>query len=234
MSVADGPSRKPGKPPTPGKARVLIVDDHPIMRAGLVQLISQEADLEVCAEADSAHGGLEAIEKHSPHVAIVDITLKDSSGLDLIKDIRLRFPGVQVLVVSMRDELYYAERVLRAGARGYVTKAEASEKIVDGIREVLAGGIYVSKQIAAKLIHGMVGGGGEIRTMPIDRLTDRELQVLELMGRGVEPRDIAQQLHLSLKTVDAHREHIKKKLDMDSAAELLKYAITWVQFEREN
>jgi len=218
------------------KTKVLIVDDHPIMRAGLSQLIAQEDDLAVCAEADNAHGALEAIEKHAPDVAIVDITLRDSSGLDLIKDIGLRWPNVRVLVVSMHDELFYAERVLRAGARGYVTKAEVSAKVVEGIREVLAGGVYVSKQIASKLIHGLVGGSRSdgARTLPIDRLTDRELQVLEMIGRGVQPREIAQKLHLSLKTVDAHREHIKKKLDMDNAAELLKYAITWVQFERDS
>ncbi len=216
---------------SPDPVEILVVDDHPIMRAGLTQLIAQQGDLAVCGEAEDARGALAAIEAHPPDLAIVDISLKESSGLDLIKDIRARWPKLPVLVLSMHDEVIYAERVLRAGARGYVTKSEVSSKVVEGIRKVLAGEVYVSEKIASKMISGLVGGGG-LDTFPIDRLTDRELQVLGLIGQGLQTRDIAERLHLSTKTVDAHREHIKKKLNVDSAAKLVRYAVHWVQFER--
>jgi DNA-binding NarL/FixJ family response regulator len=213
------------------RVEILVVDDHPIMRAGLIQLIAQQGDLAVCGEAEDARGALAAIEAHPPDLAIVDISLKESSGLDLIKDIRARWPKLPVLVLSMHDEAIYAERVLRAGARGYVTKSEVSRKVVEGIRKVLAGEVYVSEPIASKMISSLVGGG-DLDTFPIDRLTDRELQVLELIGRGLQTREVAGRLHLSTKTVDAHREHIKKKLNLDSAAELVRYAVHWVQFEQ--
>ena len=216
---------------SPDLVEILVVDDHPIMRAGLTQLIAQQGDLAVCGEAEDARGALAAIEAHPPDLVIVDISLKESSGLDLIKDIRARWPKLPVLVLSMHDEVIYAERVLRAGARGYVTKSEVSSKVVEGIRKVLAGEVYVSEKIASKMISGLVGGGG-LDTFPIDRLTDRELQVLGLIGQGLQTRDIAERLHLSTKTVDAHREHIKKKLNVDSAAKLVRYAVHWVQFER--
>lgn len=213
------------------KIGILVVDDHPIMRAGLAQLIGQEADMTVCCEAEDAHSALKAIEGCQPDLALVDISLREGSGLDLIKDIRARWPKLPVLVLSMHDEAIYAERVLRAGARGYVTKSEVSSKVVEGIRKVLAGEVYVSEKIASKMISSLVGGG-ELDMFPIDRLTDRELQVLGLIGQGLQTRDIAQRLHLSTKTVDAHREHIKKKLNLDSAAKLVRYAVHWVQFER--
>ena len=216
---------------SPDPVEILVVDDHPIMRAGLTQLIAQQPDLAVCGEAEDARGALAAIEAHPPDLAIVDISLKESSGLDLIKDIRARWPKLPVLVLSMHDEAIYAERVLRAGARGYVTKSEVSSKVVEGIRKVLAGEVYVSEKIASKMISSLVGGG-ELDMFPIDRLTDRELQVLGLIGQGLQTRDIAERLHLSTKTVDAHREHIKRKLNLDSAAKLVRYAVHWVQFER--
>ncbi|MGB2821731.1 MAG: response regulator transcription factor [Phycisphaerae bacterium] len=218
--------RKPSR-----QIEILVVDDHPIMRAGLIQLIAQEGDLAICGEAEDARGALAAIEAHPPDLAVVDISLKESSGLDLIKDIRARWPKLPVLVLSMHDEAIYAERVLRAGARGYVTKSEVSCKVIEGIRKVLAGEVYVSEQLASKMITSLVGGG-DLDTFPIDRLTDRELQVLDLIGRGLQTREVADRLHLSTKTVDAHREHIKKKLNLDSAAELVRYAVHWVQFEQ--
>ena len=214
------------------KIGILVVDDHPIMRAGLAQLIGQEADMTVCCEAEDAHSALKAIEGCQPDLALVDISLREGSGLDLIKDIRARWPRLPVLVLSMHDEVFYAERVLRAGAKGYVTKAEASAKVIEGIRRVLEGGVYVSEKIASKMIHKLVGGGPDLDVFPIDRLSDRELQVLELIGEGLQTRDIADKLHLSVKTVDAHREHIKKKLALETANELTKYAIQWVEFER--
>ncbi len=221
----------PDEPPAE-PTRILVVDDHPIMRAGLAQLIAEEPDLAVCGEAADAHGALEAVETLQPDLAIVDITLKDSSGIDLIKDLRVRRPKLPVLVLSMHDEMFYAERALRAGARGYVTKSEVADRIIEAVRKVLAGEVYVSGKVADKMISSMVGGRSDPKAFPIDRLTDRELQVLELIGEGLQTREIAGRLHVSVKTVDAHREHIKRKLDLDGANELVKYAVQWVQFER--
>jgi DNA-binding NarL/FixJ family response regulator len=218
--------------PAAGRKKILVVDDHPIMRAGLRQVIAEENDLVLCGEAEDIPGALKAIEKLQPDLAVVDISLRDGSGMDLVKDIRIRWPDLKVLVLSMHDEVFYAERVLRAGARGYVTKAEAPTKVIEGIRQVLAGGVYISEKIASKMICSLVGGSGDSRTFPIDRLSDRELQVLELIGKGMQTRDIADSLHLSVKTVEAHREHIKAKLNLEGAAELAKYAIQWVEFER--
>jgi DNA-binding NarL/FixJ family response regulator len=220
------------KEPAAGRKKILVVDDHPIMRAGLTQLIAEESDLVLCGEAEDIPGALKAIEKLQPDLAVVDISLKGGSGMDLVKDIHIRWPELKVLVLSMHDEVFYAERVLRAGARGYVTKAEASTKVIEGIRQVLAGGVYISEKIASKMICSLVGGGADAKTYPIDRLSDRELQVLELIGKGMQTRDIADSLHLSVKTVEAHREHIKAKLNLEGAAELAKYAIQWVEFER--
>jgi DNA-binding NarL/FixJ family response regulator len=165
---------------------------------------------------------------------IVDISLKGSNGMDLVKDVKAHWPKLPVLVLSMHDEAFYAERVLRAGAKGYVTKAEASTRVIEGIREVLKGGIYVSRNIASRMLCKLVSGSAELDVFPIDRLSDREFQVFELIGKGRQTQDIAKTLHVSTKTVDAHREHIKKKLNVDSAAELLRYAIQWTQFERDS
>ena len=223
--------RKPG---SAQKVRaVLLVDDHEVMRMGLAQLIDQEPDLEVCAEAEDVAGALEAIERMTVDVAVVDISLKDSYGIDLVKDIKTRWPSLPVLVLSMHDESFYAERVLRAGARGYVTKAEASAKVIEGLRKVLDGGVYVSQTMYAKMLTKLVGGAGDQARFPIDTLSDREFQVFTLIGQGLKTRQIAQQLHLSTKTIDAHREHIKKKLLLDTATDLLMYAVQWAQFDRE-
>jgi DNA-binding NarL/FixJ family response regulator len=216
---------------TPAR-NVLIVDDHPLVRQGIATLISQEADLAVSGEAESAHEALEAMAQAPPDVAVVDLTLKDSSGLELIKDIRIRFPNVRVLVLSMRDEGFYAERVLRAGALGYVTKAEPRQRIIEGIRKVLAGRIYVSEKMATKVMGKIVAGGGEPGGSPIGELTDRELEVFELIGGGLATREIARKLHISPKTVDSHREHIKQKLKLDTAADLSRHAIQWVQCQK--
>ncbi len=212
--------------------KVLIVDDHPIMRQGLAQLIAQEGDLTVCGEAEDAHGALEAVEESNPDIVIVDISLKESNGIDLIKDIRIRWPKLPVIVLSMHDETFYAERVLRAGARGYITKDEGTEKVIEGIRKALDGGLYVSDRIASRMLRKLVDGKSDFDVYPMDRLSDRELEVLELIGEGLQTREVAQRLHLSRKTVEAHREHIKAKLSLDSSTELLKYAIQWVQFGR--
>jgi DNA-binding NarL/FixJ family response regulator len=215
-----------------GKIQVMVVDDHELMRSGLIQLIEQEEDMEVCAQAADAHGALEEIEKHQCDVAVVDISLRDSSGIELIKDLKIRRPKLPVLVLSMHGESFYAERVLRAGARGYVTKDEASTKVIAGLRAVMAGEVYVSEKVTAKMLGRMIGRA-PTESFPIDRLTDREFEVFELIGSGLSTRDIAQQLHLSIKTIETYREHIKAKLNLDGATELITYAVQWAQSERQ-
>jgi len=208
-------------------ARVLIVDDHPVVREGLTEVINQTSDLAVCGEADSAADALEVIGAADPDVAVVDLSLRDSRGLDLIKDIRVRFPKLRVLVLTMRDETFYAERALRAGARGYVTKDKGTEEVVGAIRAVLAGEVYLSRQMAARMLRSIVPGedtGGE---SPTGRLTDRELEVFRMIGTGLSTSEIAGKLHLSVKTIESYRERIKDKLGLDGAAELLKRAIQW-------
>jgi DNA-binding NarL/FixJ family response regulator len=217
---APGPSRAP-------RTRVLLVDDHPVVRQGIRAVMSQEPDLEVVGEAESAAEALRVIEESRPDLAVVDLSLKDSSGLDLIKDIRIRHPRLLVLVLSMRDEAFYAERALRAGARGYVVKEEGCGVVVEAIRKILKGQIYLSDRLASKMIGAYVGGAAP-GASPVERLTDRELEVFELIGRGLPTREIADRLHLSVKTIDAHRENLKRKLGLDSATALLKQAIEWV------
>jgi DNA-binding NarL/FixJ family response regulator len=214
------------------KKKVLIVDDHPVMCHGVAQLVEQEPDLAVCGTAGDAQGALRAAETHQPDVAIVDISLKGGSGIELIKDIKIRSPKVQVLVLSMHDESFYAERVLRAGAKGYVSKGEDPAKLIKGIRKVLDGEIYVSEKVASKMLRRLIGGKPDPDGFLIERLSDREFEVFELIGQGMQTREIAGRLHLSVKTVEAHREHIKAKLKLDTAADVLKYAIRWAQFEK--
>lgn len=213
--------------------KVLVVDDHELMRMALVQLIGQEQDLVVCGETEDAPGALKAIEELKPDIAIVDISLKQSHGIELIKDIKVRWPDFRVLVLTMHDESFYAERVLRAGAMGYVTKAEVSSKVIEGIRKVLDGEVYISDAMASKVLTKLVGQKGGQTSFPIDTLSDREFEVFEMIGQGLQSKEIAQRLHLSKKTIDAHREHIKKKLSLESATDVLMYAIQWAQFERE-
>jgi DNA-binding NarL/FixJ family response regulator len=211
------------------KNRVLIVDDHPIVRQGLKGLISQAPDLMVCGEAETIFDALKAIEDLKPDVAVVDISLKGESGVDLIKDIRIRYPDLPVLTLSMYDEAIYAERVLRAGAKGYVTKEEAAENVLQAIRSVLMGKIFLSDRMSAKMLSKLVGGKTEAPGLSVDRLSDRELQIFQLIGRGMSTRMIAETLHLSIKTVESHRANIKDKLQIDSATELLQHAIHWLQ-----
>ena len=213
--------------------KVLVVDDHELMRLALSQLIAQEPDLIVCGEAEDASGALKAIEELKPDIAMVDISLKQSHGIELIKDIKIRWPDFPVLVLTMHDESFYAERVLRAGAKGYVTKAEVSSKVVEGIRKVLDGEVYISDAMASKVLTKLVGQPGGQTAFPIDNLSDREFEVFEMIGQGMQSKEIAERLHLSKKTIDAHREHIKKKLSLDSASDVLMYAVQWTQFERE-
>ncbi len=212
--------------------KVLVVDDHPIVREGIAKLVNQEADLTICGEAEDAACALKATAELKPDIAIVDITLKEGlGGIGLIKDIKVRHPKLPVLVLSMHDESLYAERTLRAGAKGYIMKQEAAEKIVEAIRQVLSGEIYLSDEMGQKILHKFVEGKPETGGSPIDRLSDRQLEVFQLIGRGFGTRQIADNLHLSVKTIETYREHIKEKLKLKNATELVQHAIRWAQSE---
>lgn len=211
-----------------GKSKVLIVDDHPIVRQGLSELINHEKDLTVCGQAEDAQQAMAAIRSAKPDVVVVDISLKEKNGIELMKDIKAQYPNMPVLVLSMHDESLYAERALRAGARGYIMKQEATEKVVTGIRTVLSGQVYVSDKMAAKMVYKLVGGGATAGASPVESLSDRELEVFNLIGHGLGTRQIAEKLYLSIKTIETYRAHIKEKLNLVSAGELLQYAIQWV------
>jgi len=208
--------------------RFLVVDDHPIFRQGLVALIRSEKNYEVQAEAGSVSEALEALDRGVPDVALVDITLADRSGLDLVKSIRSTHPQVQCLIISIHDELVYAERALKAQARGYVMKQEAASVILEAIRTILAGKIYVSEAMRERLLENSFRSRDE-RTTVEERLSDRELEVLMHIGKGCGATEIASILNLSVKTVNVHQDHLKKKLGIEGAAELRKYAVRWVQ-----
>lgn len=186
----------------------------------------------VCGEAETVAEALAAIARNKPDVAVVDLTLREGLGLELIKDMRVRYPKVLAMVYSMRDESFYAERVLRAGARGYITKEEGGRTVIEGIRKILTGQIFLSEKMASKMIGQFVGGKVQSPVDSIHNLTDRELEVFELLGQGLPTREIAERLHLSPKTVDSHREHIKEKLKIDNATDLLKHAIEWASFHK--
>ena len=211
------------------KIRIFLVDDHPVVRQGIRLLVNQEPDLMVCGDADNAADAIRGIEAAKPRLAIVDLSLKESSGLELIKDLQIRCPKVLILVLSMHDESFYAERVLRAGARGYITKEEGTEKVVEGIRRILRGEIFLSEKMASKMISKLVDGPAASAKFSVDRLSDRELEIFELIGEGLGTREVAEKLHLSIKTIESHREHIKEKLKLENATELLKHAIQWRQ-----
>ncbi len=207
-------------------ARILIVDDHPLVRTGFAQLIGDTHDLEVCGEAGSMSDGLELAISLKPDLAIIDLSLAGGSGLDLIEHIRARDPDILMLVASMHDEELYAERVLAAGARGYVNKQEAQDKIIQAIRRVLNGKVYLSDRMTERMISGIVDGKSEKRD--IDTLSNRELQVFELIGQGIPTGKMAEHLNLSVKTIETHQAHIKKKLGLSSAHELTYRAVRWV------
>lgn len=214
--------------PKPAHKRLLIVDDHPMMRTGLAQLIDNEGDLKVCAEADNAGQAIAAAAKQKFDLALVDISLPDKNGLELIKDLRTLSPDLPILVVSMHDELIYAERVLRAGARGYIMKQEGGQKFLQAIRRVLAGQVFVSEAISARILENLSGNLPESSSSPVRRLSDREFEVFQLIGQGIGTGDIATRLHLSVKTVEVHRANIKQKLNLSTATELVRYAVRWL------
>jgi len=213
------------------RIRVLLVDDHAVVRFGIGQLINRERDLVVCGEEEDAANALSAIARLKPDLVIADISLKDSSGLELMRNIKAQYAGLPVLVVSAHDESIYAEIAFRAGALGYLMKEEALGKIVTAIRRVLDGAIYVSDALAAKMLQQQVRGQKDIHESPVKGLSDREMEVFQLIGRWKKTKDIAQELHLSIKTIEYYREQIKRKLNLKSAAELTHYATLWVQRE---
>jgi DNA-binding NarL/FixJ family response regulator len=211
-----------------GRSRVLLIDDHAILRQGLAQLINQESDMMVCGEAEEAPKGFEAVGVLKPDVAVVDISLKGGNGLELIKNIKASHPNLPILVLSMHDESLYAERALRAGSLGYIMKEEAAGSVLVGIRKVLKGEVVLSDKMQARLLHQLVNGRLKQGSSPIDTLSDRELEVFRMSGEGRSTRQIAEELHLSVRTVEAYREYIKEKLNLKNATELVQHAFQWV------
>ncbi len=208
--------------------RVFIVDDHPLVRQGLTQIIGGQEDFEVCGEAEDSSSAMRGIENHKPDVVIVDISLQGNNGLELIKNLKAIHEKLPILVFSMHDESIYAQRALRAGAKAYVMKKESSEKIIEAIRKILKGEIYVSPRVADQVLHQIVNGPSNSAASPVDRLTDRELEVVQLIGRGLSTREIAESLHLSVKTIESHRAHVKEKLNLRNATELVQFSVQWV------
>jgi len=217
--------------PTDNRKRILLVDDHAVVRFGIAQLINRQSDLVVCREEEDARKALDSIIRLKADLIIADLSLKDSSGLELIRNIKAQFPSLPILVVSIHDETVYAEIAFRAGALGYLMKQEALEKIVTAIRRVLAGSVYVSDALGAKMLQQQVRGHTDVQQPAIKSLSDREVEVFHLIGQWKKTKEIAGELHLSVKTVEYYREQIKKKLNLKDASELTQYATAWVQRE---
>lgn len=213
------------------KTKVLLVDDHPILRAGLGKLINQEADMMICGEAEDGPTAFDLAGTLNPDIAVIDISLKGSNGIELVKNLKARYPDLPTLILSMHDESLYAERALRAGSLGYIMKEEAIEQVLVAIRKVLQGEIFLSEKMKGKMLQQMASGKGKVISSPIEQLTDRELEVFRLIGEGCSTRQIAGQLHLSVRTVEAYREYIKSKLNLKNATELVQHAFHWVHHE---
>jgi DNA-binding NarL/FixJ family response regulator len=207
--------------------RVLIVDDHPIVRQGLRRVMENEDDLMVCGEAESVRDARAAVKELNPDVMVADVSLKQGDGIELVRDVRAHHPHLPILVLSMHDETIYAERMLAAGANGYIMKQAASEQFLVAIRRVIDGGIYVSESIGNKMIQKFAAGGAYLSANPIDRLSNRELQILHMIGKGMSTRETAQSLNLSIKTVESHRQRIKRKLNLSTGTQLVQYAVNW-------
>lgn len=216
----------------PASHRIVIVDDHPILRQGLTQLIQSEPGLQVVGEAEDAAGAMVVLDRLKPDLVLVDISLPGRSGIDLLQDLRVVYPNLPVLVLSMHDESLYAERVLRAGARGYIMKDEGGGHLVAAVRKVLAGEVYVSPKMQSRILEQISGSSRRKNTAPtVEGLTDREFEVFRLVGQGKATREIADELHISVKTVEVHRLNIKHKLGVKSAAELVRFAVRWTESE---
>lgn len=232
--VVMGGLQNPEPAPLPSQnavSRVLLVDDHPIVRQGLTELINRQKGMMVCGEAGSAPEAMEKAASLAPDLAIVDVTLQEKSGLELIKDLKIQYPRLPVLVLSMHDETLYAERTLRAGARGYVMKQEASDRIALAIRFVLTGEIYLSDRMKSRILRNLVEGETDRDRFSISRLSDRELEVFRLLGEGFSTRQVAARLNLSVKTIESYRESLKQKMDLKTGAELVQQAIKWARTE---
>ncbi|TVR18340.1 MAG: DNA-binding response regulator [Balneolaceae bacterium] len=209
--------------------RIYIVDDHPLMRKGLAMTIDKEIGYDVCGQAESAEQALAEIVKLNPDAAVVDISLPGMNGIELIKNVLHQKPNLKILVVSRHDEELYAERALRAGAKGYLMKLEAAEILITALRQIINGGIYLSEKIGAKMIMKMTSGNAAKSDNPLDLLSDRELEVFELTGKGLSTREIGEKLHISIKTVESHRANIKDKLQVETANDLMRHAVRWVE-----
>ena len=218
---------KPQFAAQPKKFRVLLVDDHPIVRQGLALLIDREADLCVCGEADGAHTAFRAITTLCPDIVVLDISLSGPDGLDVLKELRLKTSSLPVLILSMHDESIYAERAIRAGANGYIMKQEATERVLVAIRRILQGDVYLSDRLTSTMLQHYVHGSSPAKLSPLVNLTDRELEVFRLIGEGHTTRQIADELHLSVKTIESYQAHIKEKLALRNARELVQHAIEW-------
>lgn len=213
-------------------ANILLVDDHPLMRKGLALTLDAETDLRVVGQAEDAETALQMVDEVEPDIVIVDISLPGMSGLEFIKHLTAVNPDIKTLVVSRHDEVLYAERSIRAGAKGYIMKLVAGDVIVKAVRRILNGGIYVSEEINERLLMGMASGRSTLSESPLDLLSDRELEVFESIGRGLATREIAERLHLSVKTVESYRARIKTKLNLQTASEVMQHAVQWVENER--
>ena len=210
------------------RRRVLLVDDHPIVRQGLRRMIEQEPDLEVCGEAGGPGEASQLLRELQPDVVVVDLSLREGDGIEIVKEVRAQYPAIKVLVLSMHDEMIYAERLLGAGASGYLMKHAASDQFLVALRRVLAGATYVSEAVGSRMIQKFATGRDPGAASPVDALSNRELQILQMIGRGLSTRQMAESLKLSVKTVESHRQRIKRKLELASGAQLVQYAVNWV------
>jgi DNA-binding NarL/FixJ family response regulator len=218
---------KPSPPPPSHKKQIFLVEDHPVTREGFAQLINYQSDLQVCGQAGTAAKALVGVDTLKPDLVIVDISLADTNGLEFIKDLKARHPATAMLVLSTHDESLYAERALRAGAKGYVMKQAPTSEVMSAIRQVLRGELYLSEEMRTKLVHKQLHGAATVRAAETDLLSDRELEVFELLGEGQSTRRISAKLHLSVSTVETHRAHIKEKLKLTNAMELVHRAVAW-------
>lgn len=216
-------------PANAAKRKILLVDDHPLVRLGIGQLIDRQPDLIVCGQADNANEALDGVGRLNPDAVVLDLTLKESDGLEVLKNIRSQYPTVPVLVLSIHAESLYAELALRAGAQGYVMKSEPLATVLSAIRRVLDGGVYMSESMTNRMLHQHARGPAVAQVSPLDQLSNRERQVLNLIGQWHTTRQIARKLHLSIKTVEHYRETLKAKLNLDSASALVQYAVQLTQ-----
>ncbi|MBH54336.1 MAG: DNA-binding response regulator [Opitutaceae bacterium] len=213
------------------KINIFLVDDHPLIRKGLSQLLGQEENMQICGEAENVPTALKGIPQTGPDLVIADISLPGNNGLELIKNIKALYPHLKVLVFSMHDEIVYAQRALRAGAQAYIMKQEDVEKIKVAIRRIMGGDIYVNQKVSDQLLHQIVNGTASSSQSPVDRLSDRELEVVQSIGNGLSTREIAGSLNVSVKTIESHRAHIKGKLNLKNATELVQFSVQWVEQE---